>query len=98
MEQAKMEEGMQRLGWAARPLLVFSALCAFLCGVGLILPAAAGLSSWITPLVAALAALMMLFATGFHVVCRGTRSIVFGLIIFALATFLSYGRWFVAPL
>lgn len=98
MDQSKMQQGMDRMGVVAQPLLIFSALCAFLSGIALILPAAAGFSSWITPLAAALVALMMLLATGFHVACRGARSIVFGLILFALSAFVSYGRWFLAPL
>jgi VIT1/CCC1 family predicted Fe2+/Mn2+ transporter len=96
-DQAKMQQGMERFGGVARPLLTFVALCAFLGGVGLILPAATGIITWLTPLAAALLALMMLLAVGFHVACRGARHIVVGLILFALAAFVSYGRWVIAP-
>jgi isoprenylcysteine carboxyl methyltransferase (ICMT) family protein YpbQ len=96
-DQAKWQQGMQRFGAAARPLLVLIALLAFLSGLGLILPAATGVLTWLTPLAAALLALMMLLAVGFHVACRETPNIVVGLVLFALAAFLSYGRWVIAP-
>lgn len=96
-DQAKWQQGMQRFGAAARPLLTFIALCALLGGVGLILPAATGILTWLTPLTAALLALMMLLAVGFHVACRETPNIVAGLVLFALAAFVSYGRWVIAP-
>jgi VIT1/CCC1 family predicted Fe2+/Mn2+ transporter len=97
MNQTKMQQGIQRMGVAARPLLISSALCALLGGLALILPAATGILSWITPLAAALIALMMLLAMGLHAVCRGARSIVFAFVLFALAVFISYGRWVIAP-
>ena len=88
---------IQRLGAVARPLLTFVALCAFLGGVSLILPAATGILTWLTPLSAALLALMMLLAVGFHIACRESPNIVVGLILFALAAFVAYGRWVIAP-
>jgi len=97
-DQAKWQQGMQRFGAAARPLLALIALCAFLGGVGLILPAATGILTWLTPLAAALLALMMLLAIGFHVACRETPNVVAGLVLFALAAFVSYGRWVLVPL
>jgi hypothetical protein len=92
-----MQRGMQRMGAVARPLLTLIALCAFLGSVGLILPAATGTLTWLTPLAAALLALMMLLAVGFHVACRETPNVVVGLILFALAAFVFYGRWVMAP-
>jgi VIT1/CCC1 family predicted Fe2+/Mn2+ transporter len=96
-DQAKWQQGMQRFGAVARPLLTLIALCAFLGGLGLILPAATGVLPWLTPLAAALLAVMMLLAVGFHVACRETPNIVVGLVLFALAAFVSYGRWAIAP-
>jgi hypothetical protein len=96
-DQTKMQPGMQRMGAVARPLLTFIALCAFLGGVGVILPAATGILTWMTPVAAALLALMMLLAVGFHVACRETPNSVVGLVLFALAAFVSYGRWVIAP-
>jgi hypothetical protein len=96
-DQTKMQRGIQRLGAVARPLLTFVALCAFLGGVSLILPAATGILTWLTPLSAVLLALMMLLAVGFHVACRESPNIVVGLVLFALAAFVAYGRWVIAP-
>jgi hypothetical protein len=94
----KMQRGRQRFGAAARPLLVVIALCAFLGAVGLILPAALGVLPWLTPWAAALLAAMMLLGLGFHATCRETPKIVVGLVLLALAAFLAYGRWVLAPL
>jgi VIT1/CCC1 family predicted Fe2+/Mn2+ transporter len=96
-DQAKWQQGMQRLGAVARPLLTLIAVSTFLGGVGLILPAATGVLTWLTPLTAALLALMMLLAVRFHVACRETPNVVAGLVLFALAAFVSYGRWVIAP-
>ena len=97
-DQAKWQQGMQRMGAAARPLLTLTAILVLLGGAGLVLPAATGILTWLTPLSAALLAVMMLVAVGLHVGCRETPNIVPGLVLFALAAFLSYGRWVLAPL
>jgi len=97
-DPTKMERGLQRLGAVARPLLILIALAAFLGGVGLVLPALTGIMTWLTPLSAVVLALMMLVAIGFHVACRESPNIVVGLILCALATFVAYGRWVIAPL
>ena len=73
LDQTRMQRGIQRLGAAARPLLVLIALCVFLGGGGLILPAATGILAWLTPWSAALLALMMLLAVGFHILGRARR-------------------------
>ena len=96
-DPTKMQRGLQRLGAAARPLLTLIALGAFLGGICLILPAAAGILTWLTPLSAALLALMMLVAIGFHVACRETPNVVVGIVLFVLAAFVAYGRWVIAP-
>jgi len=96
-DETKMQRGRQRLGALARPLLTLIALGALLGGVSLVLPAATGILTWLTPWAAALLALMMLFAVGFHVACRESPNIVVGLILCVLAAFLAYGRWVIAP-
>jgi len=96
-DETKMQRGKQRLGAWARPLLTLIALGALLGGVSLILPAATGILTWLTPWAAALLALMMLFAVGFHVACRESPNIVVSLVLCALAAFLAYGRWVIAP-
>ena len=65
-DPAKMQRGNQRFGAAARPLLIVIALAVSLCAVVLVLPAATGVATWLTPWSAALLAAMMLGAAGFH--------------------------------
>jgi uncharacterized membrane protein YphA (DoxX/SURF4 family) len=96
-DQAKWQQGMERFGAAGRPLLALIAILVLLGGVGLILPAATGVLTWLTPLSAAVLAVMMLVAVGFHVGCRETPNVVAGLVLFALAAFVAYGRWVIAP-
>ena len=96
-DETKMERGTERLGTLARPLLRLIALCALVGAVTLILPAATGTLSWLTPWSAALLALMTLFAVGFHLACRDSPNIMVGLILCALAAFVAYGRWVIAP-
>ena len=97
-DEAKMQRGVQRFGALARPLLVLIAVCTFLGGVSLVLPAVIGTLSWLTPWAAALLALLMLLAAGFHIACREKPNTVVSLILFAFAAFLAYGRWVIAPL
>ena len=96
-DQAKWQQGMQRFGTAGRPLLALIAILVLLGGAGLVLPAATGILTWLTPLSAAVLAVMMLVAVGFHVACRETPNVVAGLVLFALAAFVAYGRWVIAP-
>ncbi len=96
-DETKMQKGIQRLGAATRPLLTLIAFCAFLGGVTLILPAVTGILTWLTPWSAALLALMMLVAVGFHIACRESPNSLVGLVLFALAAFVAYGRWVIAP-
>jgi VIT1/CCC1 family predicted Fe2+/Mn2+ transporter len=97
LDPAKMERGMQRLGAVARPLLILVGLGTFLGAMGLILPAAIGVLPWLTPLSAAVLALMMLCAIGFHLVCRERAKTIVDVVLFTLAALLAYGRWVIAP-
>jgi DoxX-like family len=96
-DPAKMQRGDQQFGAAARPLLIVIALAATLCAVALVLPAATGIATWLRPSSAALLALMMLGSVGFHIGCRENPKIVVSLVLFALAAFVAYGRWVIAP-
>jgi len=79
-------------------LLVFIGVSEILGGVGLILPAATGILPWLTPLAATGLALIMLLAAGFHLMRREYPNIAFNLILLALAVFVAYGRFALAPL
>jgi hypothetical protein len=41
---------------------------------------------------------MMLVAVGFHIACRENPKTAVSLVLFALAAFVAYGRWMIAPL
>lgn len=96
--QAEMRRGAQRLGASGRSLLWVSALCLFVGGACLVLPAATGILPWLTPWAAAVLALMMGVGIGLHVACREKPRIGVGLVLVALAAFVAYGRWALAPL
>jgi len=94
---AEWEMGFERFGGLTRPLLVLVALLTFLTSVGLILPAATGILTWLTPWSAALLAGMMAVGVGLHVGCRETPNVVPGVVLFAMAAFVAYGRWMLVP-
>lgn len=97
-EQMKSQQGGQWVAAVPRGLLTFIALCEFLGGVGVILPAVTGILPWLTPLAAALLAVMMLLAAGFHLMRREYPNTVFNLVLLALAAFVAYVRFVVVPL
>jgi len=96
-DAAAFARGMERLGGAAQPLLIFIALGTFGGAIALVLRAVLRVPTWLTPAAAALLAVMMLAATGFHIACRETPNVWVSLILFALAAFVAYGRWVIAP-
>lgn len=97
-DPAKMARGRQRFGAAARPLLIVVAAGGLLGGLSLVLPAALNLWPWLTAWAAALLAAAMLAALGLHLGCRDQPNSLVSVILFALAAFLAYGRWVLAPL
>lgn len=96
-DYTKMESGLRRFGAFTRPLLILVALGTLGGGIGLILPAATGALAWLTPWAAALLALMSLAAVGFHIACREPPRTWVSLVLCALAGFVAYGRWVLAP-
>jgi uncharacterized membrane protein YphA (DoxX/SURF4 family) len=67
-------------------------------GLGLVLPAATGVLSWLTPTAAALLALLMGFAIVFHARRAETRNIAFTAFWGVLALVIAYGRFVLEPL
>jgi uncharacterized membrane protein YphA (DoxX/SURF4 family) len=98
IEQAKTQQGMQWMAALPKGLLVFIGSAEILGGLGLILPALTGILPVLTPVAAALLALMMLLAAGFHAPRREYANILVNLILLLLAAFLAYGRFAVVPL
>jgi putative oxidoreductase len=86
------------MGALPEPLLRFIGVAELLGGLGLILPAATRIQPWLTPLAAALLALVMVLALLFHVVRGELDLIVPNVVLGGLAAFVAYGRWALAPI
>jgi isoprenylcysteine carboxyl methyltransferase (ICMT) family protein YpbQ len=97
-DQARMQQGIQRMGQIARPLLIVIAMLTLLGSLGLIVPAAFGVLTWITPLTAAILAALMLVSIVFHMNCREKPNTIADIVLFAIAAFVAYGRWVISPL
>jgi uncharacterized membrane protein YphA (DoxX/SURF4 family) len=97
-EKMKAQRGMQWIGALPRWLMSFIGICEMAGGLGAILPAVTGIQPWLTPLAAALLALVMLLAFVFHVVRREYPSLAINSILFLLAVFVAYGRIVLLPL
>ena len=92
-----MSRSIQKMGGMPKPVLAVVASLTFLGAVGLVLPAATETPSWMTPLIAAFLAAMMLFSIAFHLRCREKPLIVADVVLCVLAAVVAYGR-FAIPL
>ena len=97
-DQAQMQQGIQKMGQIARPLLIVIAMLMLVGAASLIVPAAFRVLTWMTPLTAAILAGLMLCSIVFHINCREKPAIIADLILFAIAAFVAYGRWVISPL
>jgi hypothetical protein len=96
-----LEEAVKSAPWvtSVSPVLVrFIGWCEIAGAVGLTLPAATRILPWLTPLAAALLALLMVLAAGFHVMRGEPRIIPMHLTVAALALFVAWGRTARAPI
>jgi hypothetical protein len=93
-DQPQWRAGLEKMGARARLVLTVSGVCAAL----LILPAATGILPWLTPLAAALLALLMLRGVLFHVRCRAKPNVWAALVLIVLCAVVAYARWVVVPL
>jgi protein-S-isoprenylcysteine O-methyltransferase Ste14 len=96
-DQTQMRQSIQKMGQIARPLLIVIAILTLLGSVGLIVPAAFGVLTWVTPLTAAILAALMLVSIVFHINCREKPNTIADIILFAIAAFVAYGRWVISP-
>jgi hypothetical protein len=66
--------------------------------IGLVLPAATGILPWLTPLAAAMLALLMVFASAFHARRPGEAlNIVLTVVLGVLSLAVAWGRFVVEP-
>jgi hypothetical protein len=63
-----------------------------------VLPALTGILPWLTPVAAALLALVMLLAALFHVPRREYQNIGANVVLLLLVAFIAYGRFVLVPL
>lgn len=95
--QPTMQETIHKMGKFSPPLLYLIAVCTFIGTLGLILPGLLGWSTWITPVTAAIMAMMLLFSIFFHLKSREKPKFFVSVILFAFAVFVAYGRWVLFP-
>jgi hypothetical protein len=96
--QPKMQEASRKFGAAAGPLHALTAIASLAVAAGLVAPAAAADLNGLAPLAAAALAAMMLVSTGLHIAAREHPNLPASLILCAMAAFVAYGRWALAPL
>ena len=97
----RYDRAVERLPWLAavgRHGMAIIGILEILGGIGLIVPAVTGILVWLTPLAAAMIALLMLFAIGFHLRRGELRSIRINVLLLVIAAFIAYGRFVIAPL
>ena len=61
--------------------------------IGLILPLATGILSWLTPLAAIALIVVQVLAMGFHLMRKEPQILPFNLVLLALAAFVAWGRF-----
>ena len=90
-----------RMSWmlaVPKPLLTTIGILEVAGAAGLVLPPATGIALWLTPLAAALLALLMVFAAVFHLRREGEGMLIApNLVLGVLAAFVAYGRLALAP-
>jgi putative oxidoreductase len=69
-----------------------------LAGVGLTLPGVARIQPWLVPAAAAGIMIVMICATAFHLMRGEVTSAITTFVLLAVATFVAYMRWRVAPI
>jgi len=77
---------------------LFLGVAEILAAVGLTLPGAARVRPWLVPAAAAGIMIVMIGATIFHVVRNEMSSAVITAVLLAMATFVAYMRWRIAPI
>ena len=82
---------------SSKGLVIFIGVAEILGGLGVIVPQATGILTWLTPLAAVGIAVIMILAGGFHVKRKENKAIWMNFIFLLLALFIAYGRWFIVP-
>jgi uncharacterized membrane protein YphA (DoxX/SURF4 family) len=77
---------------------IFLGVAEVLAAVGLTLPGAARIQPWLTSWAAAGVMIVMISATIFHMMRGEVSSALTTLVLLAMATFVAYMRWRIAPI
>jgi hypothetical protein len=94
----QMQKSRLKLGLASRPLHLLAALGAFFGCLCLVLPAVNQSLAWMASIGAAWLAVLMAISIGLHLASREKPLVVADLVLLALAAFVAYGRWAIAPI
>jgi len=95
--KSTMQDAIAKMGRPSRPLLYIVSVCTFIGTLGLILPGLMGLSSWVTPVTAAILSIMLLSSIFFHIKSREKPKIFVSVVLFIFAVIIAYGRWILVP-
>ncbi|MBX3002534.1 MAG: DoxX family protein [Anaerolineales bacterium] len=94
--QAETMAKQPPMAWLAavpKPLMTFIGLAEIAGGLGLLLPMPTGIAPWLTPLAAALLAVVMLAAIVFHLRRKEYPNIGINVVLLLLAALVAWGRW-----
>ena len=80
-----------------RPLVQVIGIVEILGALGLILPVATGIYSWLTPVAAVALALLMLLAAVFHALRREKAESALNVVLLLMLVFVAYVRWPLMP-
>jgi hypothetical protein len=77
---------------------LFLGVAEILAAVGLTLPGISRVQTWLVPAAAAGIMIVMVSATGYHIMRNEVSSAATTFVLLAIATFVAYMRWKVAPI
>jgi len=77
---------------------LFIGIAEVLAAVGLTLPGVTRIQPWLVPCAAVGIMIVMICATGFHLMRGEISSAIVTVVLLAMATFVAYMRWRVAPI
>jgi hypothetical protein len=77
---------------------LFLGVAEILAAVGLTLPGMSRIQPWLVPWAAAGIVIVMISATGYHVMRNEVSSAVITVVLLAMASLVAYMRWRVAPI
>lgn len=89
------EQARKRMAWvqdAPQSMVQTIGLVEAICAVGLIVPVATNFYPWLTPIAAAMLALIQLLAIGFNARRKDTDEIALNVLLFILILVVFYGR------